>query len=310
LRRVSPLTLGLATAAIVGSLGHAGTSAAQEPPGQARGLRYLSWPGRAATSEQPSQAAVVAEAEPASRRLRRPNRAIPHGGATAAPREALTPAPGPARRTLTPASAWLRPSSPPPAVEAPPPAPPPPPPPPAAVVRASPPPSPAPVPVPEYLPDQGGQPVPAAVAYPPTDAPAPPSAAVDPMAPRRDAPIFRLQRAETAPPPSTGPEPAPEPRAAPDEEATEPRRIATVAPNPSDRPPLESARYYSVHRLNGRSPDTLELPEPTYVDALAITMTEAPVTPDLAAPDPGPALIRDAQGRVRAQPAAPEGDYQ
>ena len=52
------------------------------------------------------------------------------------------------------------------------------------------------------------------------------------------------------------------------------------------------------------------MPEPTYIDALAITVAETPASQDLAQPDRGPTLIRDAQGRVRAQPAAPEGDYE
>ena len=85
--------------------------------------------------------------------------------------------------------------------------------------------------------------------------------------------------------------------------------MATVVANPADRPPPQGARYYSVHRQNGREPDAVTLPDPGYIDALAITMTESPTTPDLAEPDPGPTLIRDAEGRVRAQPAAPEGDY-
>jgi len=301
LRRAPCQFPGLAILALAGALGLAGASAAQEAPGAARGLRYLSWPSRSAAAEPPT----VASAEAGGARLRRPNRVIPHGGAAPAPRETLTAAPGPVRRTLTPASAWLRPA-PPPAAAQPIPAPAP------APARA---PAPAPVaeqpapppaaPVPEYVPDAGGQPAPASVAYP---APPQPPAADDPMAPRRDAPIFRMQRPEPAPPPIAERDaPAEQPAA---EASPAPRRVATVTTNPADRPSLEGARYYSVHRQNGRAPDALALPQPTYVDALAITMNEAPTTPDLAAPDPGPTLIRDAQGRLRAQPAAPEGDYQ
>ena len=76
------------------------------------------------------------------------------------------------------------------------------------------------------------------------------------------------------------------------------------------RPPEQGARYYSVHRQNGRQPDALEMPDPTYVDAIAVTMPDSLASQDLAQPQEGPTLIRDAQGRVRAQPAAPEGDYQ
>ena len=52
------------------------------------------------------------------------------------------------------------------------------------------------------------------------------------------------------------------------------------------------------------------MPDPTYVDAIAVTMPDSLASQDLAQPQEGPTLIRDAQGRVRAQPAAPEGDYQ
>jgi hypothetical protein len=137
---------------------------------------------------------------------------------------------------------------------------------------------------------------------------APAPASDDPMAPRRDAPIFRM----SASPPAPTPPPAAvreEPRSGTDE-APAPRRVAVVTANPDDRPPPQGSRRYSVHRLNGQEPDALTMPQPTYVDALAVTMTETPASQDLAQPDQGPTLIRDAQGRIRAQPAAPEGDYQ
>lgn len=291
MRRVTRLTSGLATAALACVLGLAGAAAAQEAAGAARGLRYLSWPGRAA-SAPPDEAPAV---DASRRELRRPNRVIPHGGAAGMRSPALTPAPVPARRTLTPANAWLRPS--PAAPEAPSPSP--------AVSPASPPP-PRPS-VPEYLPDRGGQPAPSAVAYPAASPPQPaePPVVDDPMAPRRDAPIFRLAPREPAAAPAL--EPA-DGRAA-NETPSPPRPVAAVVANPADRPQPQGARYYSVHRQNGREPDAVALPDPSYIDALAITLTESPTTPDLAEPDPGPTLIRDAEGRVRAQPAAPEGDY-
>jgi hypothetical protein len=52
------------------------------------------------------------------------------------------------------------------------------------------------------------------------------------------------------------------------------------------------------------------MPEPNYVDALAVTMPETIASQDLAAPEQGPTLIRDAQGRVRPAPAASDGDHQ
>lgn len=161
---------------------------------------------------------------------------------------------------------------------------------------------------PEYLPDQGGraQPAPAAIVYATPVRPdeVPPAAAPsDPMAPRRDAPIFRLQR--TSPP---------TPQAAPDadtrdEEPAASRQVAEVA-NSGERPPLQGARYYSVHRQNGREPDPLVMPAPTYVDALVVSMTDMPVSQDLAAPEQGPTLIRDSNGNMRAAPAASDGDHQ
>ena len=290
MRRVSFLTLGLATAAFAGALGLGGAAAAQDASGATRGLRYLSWSGRAPVVADP--AAAAPSPEPARHDLRRPNRVIPHGG-----RVAADPAPTPAgarvpvRRTLTPANAWLRPAAPPPAAPA---------------VDRTPPPV-AARPTPDYLADQGGQPVPADIAVPePAAPPPPPAPAADPMAPRRDAPIFRMQQGAPAAPPPPVPQDAPA-RPAP---ASGPPREAALVASPADRPPEQGARYYSVHRQNGRQPDALEMPDPTYVDAIAVTMPDSLASQDLAQPQEGPTLIRDAQGRVRAQPAAPEGDYQ
>jgi hypothetical protein len=301
LRRVHCLTVAFAVAAFSGGVA-AGDVRAQETPGQSRGLRYLSWNGR---TEAPAPAREGAPLAPRTD-LRRPNRVIPHGGSAAESPPAASPAPaqGGGRRTLTPANAWMRPAA---ALPEPAPAP-----------SA---PSPAPeLPVvapatPDYLPDMGGrgqaipaevlgQSAPASVVAPPND---------DPMAPRRDAPIFRLQQppapAQEVSAPigrQAGGEPVDARAASP-----QPRRIASVAANPDDRPSQQGARYYSVHRQNGREPDALTMPQPTYVDALAVTITETPASQDLAQPDQGPTLIRDANGRVRAQPAAPGGgDYE
>ncbi|HZW15027.1 MAG TPA: hypothetical protein VFF66_02110 [Brevundimonas sp.] len=123
------------------------------------------------------------------------------------------------------------------------------------------------------------------------------------MAPRRDAPIFHMQQ---TPPPRPDPGPAVTPRA---EEPAAPRPVVEVA-NSGERPPAQSARYYSVHRQNGREPDALVMPAPTYVDALVVSMTDAPASQDLAAPEQGPTLIRDRNGNLRAAPAASDGDHQ
>ena len=183
--------------------------------------------------------------------------------------------------------------------------------------------------LPEYLAGQGGaQPAPSQAVY--ADAPRPAPApvaptyaepqgpapeAADPMAPRRDAPIFRLQRqAPAGPAPIPGPsaEAAPAgPRAEPGAEAAPaPRQMASVTANPSDHPEMQASRRYSVHRQNGQQPDAVAIPQPTYVDALAVTLTDMPAGRDLAEPAPGPNLYRDNQGRVRAAPAASDGDHQ
>lgn len=333
--RAKPL---MATALAAGSLlMTAGIAAAQSAPapGQAAGLRYLSWNGR----QGPSPTAVVQPpaSQPEARRadLRRPNRVIPHGGfahAGPAERPGLTPAPGVTPGRLTPADAWApatvsvsRPEPAPPVITP-------------APVQGEPPRELAPPGYPDYLPSRGRQPVPSSILPQPVaaqpvynDAPPPPpeappapneapqpapeaapSAPVDPMAPRRDAPIFRLQRPSAA---TAAPAPAPtQPESAPASqkraEAAPPRTLL-VAANTNDRPDRDQgARYYSVHRQNGRTPDPLALPDPTYIDALAVTMAETPASQDLAAPDPGPTLIRDGKGRTRVAPAASDGDHQ
>jgi len=311
LRRAPILTSALLT--IAGVALFAGTASAQAA-GEARGLRYLSWPGRGeASTAAPGGPAVAPPPARTRHDLRRPNTVIPHGGfASDAPAPAapgLTPAPA-ARRTLTPANAWMQP---PPRPE---PAPPVAAPAPAAPVSASPPPSPPPQPrgAPDYLPDAGrGQPVPAEVIYAPAPAAAAPAEAApfDPMAPRRDAPIFRMQQDAPAAAPAPRTVEAPSPVDQPDgaRAPAQPRRVAEVS-NSGERPPARGGRYYSVHRQNGRQPDALAMPDPTYVDALVVTMPETIASQDLAAPEQGPTLIRDSQGRVRPAAAASDGDHQ
>jgi len=305
LRRAPILTTALLAAAGVALFaGAASAQSADVPAGEARGLRYLSWSSRGEVV--PTAPATTSGAPAAARRdLRRPNTVIPHGGfAAAAPaptRPGLTPAPG-ARRTLTPANAWMRPVAPPPE--------------PAMAAPAAPAPAPAaaaprPRATPDYLPDPGGrgQAVPAEMIYAPATAPAA-TGPVDPMAPRRDAPIFRMQQDAPVAHPAAAPDaPGVQPAAAAPAPAPQPRRVAEVR-NSGERPALQGGRYYSVHRQNGRQPDVLEMPEPTYVDALAVSMPETIASQDLAAPEQGPTLIRDAQGRVRPAPAASDGDHQ
>ncbi|WP_312185617.1 hypothetical protein [Brevundimonas vesicularis] len=63
-----------------------------------------------------------------------------------------------------------------------------------------------------------------------------------------------------------------------------------------------SARYYSVHRQAGRHPDAIPAPQQTYLDAMPVQMAQTPQSSDLAQPDGPPALIRNANGALRAVP--------
>ncbi|MEE2850640.1 MAG: hypothetical protein VX561_12335, partial [Pseudomonadota bacterium] len=119
----------------------------------------------------------------------------------------------------------------------------------------------------------------------PQPAPQPAQAAVaDPMAPRRDAPIYRLQR------PQAG---APLDAAA----GAASGQAAQTSPAGDN-----TARYYSVHRQAGRHPDAIPAPQQTYLDAMPVQMAQTPQSSDLAQPDGPPALIRNANGAVRAVP--------
>lgn len=251
MRRAS---LAAAVLAAAGGLLLTGAAAAQSA------RPYLSWPGRGEAT--PPGARAAAAPAPVGRGPGRPNPVIPHGGAAARG----SPSAAPARRTLTPADAWLRPPSPPAAP---------------ALAAA------APSPTPGYLPDRagGGQAVPAELIHPaPVRTPGPaPVGPPDPMAPRRDAPIFQVQ--PPAPPP------------------------AAAAAGSGDAAP-QGGRYYSVHRQNGRRPDALTVPAPTYVDALVVSGVETLASRDLAAPEPGPTLIRGRNGDMRAAPAPSDGDHQ
>ena len=93
---------------------------------------------------------------------------------------------------------------------------------------------------------------------------------IDPYAPRRDAPVYRLQSGTAAEP-------------------------VTNSPSSSD-----GVRYYSVHRQAGRQADAVQIPVPVYLDALPVILTSPVSSEDLAAPPPVPQMMRDANGRVRA----------
>jgi len=240
------LILSIALAALAGA-----AEAQSRPPanGQAAGLRYLTWTGKADPAPESVAPDRAAPAPSVSSRRSTPARSsaprvIPHGGAAAA---ASVPAPTSPRSGLTPANAWMRP-------------------PPARTAEA-----PQPLPIPSPAPP----PIPAATAQP-----APPVAA-DPMAPRRDAPIFRLGAA--TPPTSTG------------DAALQPARQAAAAPG-------SQARYYSLHRQNGRQPDAIAMPSPVYLDALPVELERTPQSEDLAEPPAAPAVLRDSNGRVRPAP--------
>ncbi|MNE26718.1 hypothetical protein D3C80_1200960 [compost metagenome] len=118
------------------------------------------------------------------------------------------------------------------------------------------------------------------------------------MAPRRDAPIFRLQRPAPSEPVAAAPAP-PQTAAAPQ---TQTRTQAPAQPQPSQPAPQEGARYYSLHRQAGRQPDATPLPTTVYLDALPVELTTPPSSTDLAEPPAQPALIRNSSGRLQAAP--------
>lgn len=161
---------------------------------------------------------------------------------------------------------------------------------------AEPQPAPPPPPVqPEPQPQPQPQPRPQAQ---PEPAPAPAQPTVDPLAPRRDALIFQLQRNAPQPPATSAPASPKAPAQQPAQ--TAPRPASQPASN--DAPAQGSARYYSVHRQAGRQPDATPLPAPNYLDALPVELDQPIASDDLAQPPEAPAVMRDAQGRLRAAP--------
>lgn len=266
---------------------------AQQAPTNASGLRYLSWPGKPAVAARSTPTPAVIQAEAPAPTVTAANRTLPG----AIPLARLSPAPSitaPRSNGLTPASAWMPQRAPTPAepartapveaapVEAAP----------AQATRVAPSPyvpepqpsAPQPQPEPQMQAEPAPIPQQAAQAEP-QPAPQPAQAAVaDPMAPRRDAPIYRLQRPQ----------------------AGAPLDAAAVAASGQAAPTSpagdNSARYYSVHRQAGRHPDAIPAPQQTYLDALPVQMAQTPQSSDLAQPDGPPALIRNANGALRAVP--------
>lgn len=275
----------------------AGAAVAQQAPTNASGLRYLSWPGKPTVAARATPTPAVIQAEAPAPTVTAANRTLPG----AIPLARLSPAPSPAPATatprsngLTPASAWMPQRAPTPAepartapVEAAPVE--------TAPVQATrvapspyvPEPQPS-APQPQPEPEMRAEPAPApqqAAQAEPQPAPQPAQAAVaDPMAPRRDAPIYRLQRPQAGAPL--------------DAAAVAASGQAALTPTAGDN----SARYYSVHRQAGRHPDAIPAPQQTYLDAMPVQMAQTPQSSDLAQPDGPPALIRNANGALRAVP--------
>lgn len=273
----------------------AGAAVAQQAPTNASGLRYLSWPGKPTVAARATPTPAVIQAEAPAPTVTAANRTLPG----VIPLARLSPAPSvapsvttPRSNGLTPASAWMPQRAPTPAEPAQ-----------TAPVKAAPvataqpqvtatrvAPSPyVPEPQPSAPQPQPEPQMPAEPASVPQQAaqpePQPAQAAIaDPMAPRRDAPIYRLQR----------------PQAGAPLDAAAVAASGQAAPTPTADD--NSARYYSVHRQAGRHPDAIPAPQQTYLDAMPVQMAQTPQSSDLAQPDGPPALIRNANGSLRAVP--------
>ena len=119
------------------------------------------------------------------------------------------------------------------------------------------------------------------------DAGSPPD--YDPMAPRRDAPIFRMQQRSEEPQsqqPGQQPDPVSQQAGSPQGEIKSPVLTQPTAGRTFSgqayagaEPPRESARYYSVHRAGGHQPDPIAMPESIYLDNAPIDLAEPPAPP-------------------------------
>lgn len=241
----------LLSSVLFAALAGAGAAAAQVAT-TTDGLRYLSWPGKPPVARAGAPAArASSERTPAAPQPRLALARLDVPTATAA-------AP---RRGLTPASDWL---------------------PSAAATQPASQPRPYEATAPRPAPQE---PAPLPPAETPPQAPRAETQA-DPMAPRRDAPIFRLSQGGMA-------------TAAP---AATPAVPTAAAPQAG-----QSARFYSVHRQAGHRPDRIEPAPSVYLDALPVEMSQTPSSADLAQPDGPPALIRNRDGSVRAAPPSVGG---
>ncbi len=285
----------LLSSVLFAALMGAGAAAAQAAV-TSDGLRYLSWPGKPPVARGPDARASSAQTTAPRATLA----ALPLARLDAPASTAVA-----ARRGLTPASDWLSPAvasqpvSQPRPYEATTPQPAP-----VQVASAQPEPVQAPIvrapvvqapvvqaaadrtaPAPQNAPQPAPQPTPQA------DAPG------DPMAPRRDAPIFRLTQASMA---AAAPAATP-----PVQTAAVQAEASPLASVPSAVP--QGARFYSVHRQAGHRPDPIPQAQPVYLDALPVEMSQTPSSADLAQPDGPPALIRNRDGSVRAAPPSAGG---
>ena len=109
----------------------------------------------------------------------------------------------------------------------------------------------------------------------------------DPMAPRRDAPIFRMQQPQAP----AGAQAQPQPQTASTQTNAQGEIQSSVLTQPvagrtlggqayaGAEPPREGVRYYSVQRAVGRQPDPIAMPESVYLDNAPIDLAEPPANP-------------------------------
>lgn len=117
----------------------------------------------------------------------------------------------------------------------------------------------------------------------------------DPMAPRRDAPIFSIAGAQQPAQTQVQPQPAPLVQAQAQSQ-TQPQAQQTAS---AEGPPRSGPRYYSVHRAAGHQPDPTAMPESVYAVIPEGAFLEGART-DLAEPPPPPIQTRTINGRVQA----------